>query len=71
MDDIPIRFDFAGAQQRLYREWESRGFFHAEPPRQEVDVDADEPRHRNATEVLSKSRQHSGGQRSAAGPAKR
>src|SRR5947207_9940873 len=33
-DDIPIRFDFAGAQQRLYREWESRGFFHAEPPGQ-------------------------------------
>src|SRR5438874_2408646 len=34
MDDIPIRFDFADAQQRLYREWESRGFFHAEPPGQ-------------------------------------
>jgi valyl-tRNA synthetase len=31
-DEIPIRFEFAAAQQRLYAEWESRGFFHAEPP---------------------------------------
>jgi valyl-tRNA synthetase len=29
---IPNRFDFAAAQARLYGEWESRGFFHAEPP---------------------------------------
>lgn len=32
MDEIPIRFDFAETQARIYREWESRGFFHAEPP---------------------------------------
>src|SRR4051812_4183714 len=32
MDEIPIRFDFAAAQSRLYHEWNSRGFFHAEPP---------------------------------------
>jgi valyl-tRNA synthetase len=31
-DEIPIRFEFLAAQQRLYAEWESRGFFHAEPP---------------------------------------
>jgi valyl-tRNA synthetase len=29
---VPNRFDFAAAQARLYGEWESRGFFHAEPP---------------------------------------
>src|SRR6187551_1147059 len=29
---IPNRFDFAAAQSRIYGEWESRGFFHAEPP---------------------------------------
>src|SRR5262245_50716001 len=29
---IPNRFDFADAQSRIYGEWESRGFFHAEPP---------------------------------------
>src|SRR6266446_2536288 len=34
MDEIPIRFDFAETQARIYREWESRGFFHAEPPRE-------------------------------------
>jgi valyl-tRNA synthetase len=34
MDDIPIRFEFADAQQRLYKEWEARGFFHAEPPKE-------------------------------------
>jgi valyl-tRNA synthetase len=32
-DDIPTRFDFAATQARLYAEWESRGLFHAEPPR--------------------------------------
>src|SRR5687768_16503508 len=31
-DEIPIRFDFAHVQPRLYAEWESRGLFHAEPP---------------------------------------
>jgi len=31
-DEIPIRFEFAQAQPRLYGEWERRGFFHAEPP---------------------------------------
>jgi valyl-tRNA synthetase len=31
---IPNRFDFAEAQSRIYREWETRGFFHAEPPRE-------------------------------------
>src|SRR4051812_28598378 len=30
---IPNRFEFAEAQSRIYREWESRGFFHAEPPK--------------------------------------
>src|SRR4051794_11860238 len=30
---IPNRFEFAEAQARIYREWESRGFFHAEPPK--------------------------------------
>src|SRR6476620_3283470 len=34
MDEIPIRFDFAETQSRIYREWESRGFFHAEPPKE-------------------------------------
>src|SRR6478672_3882420 len=29
---IPNRFDFAETQSRIYGEWESRGFFHAEPP---------------------------------------
>jgi valyl-tRNA synthetase len=29
---IPNRFDFAETQSRIYREWETRGFFHAEPP---------------------------------------
>src|SRR5262245_55623509 len=29
---LPNRFDFAETQARIYREWESRGFFHAEPP---------------------------------------
>ena len=29
---IPNRFEFAETQTRIYREWESRGFFHAEPP---------------------------------------
>src|SRR5689334_21633479 len=29
---VPNRFDFAAAQSRIYGEWESRGFFHAEPP---------------------------------------
>src|SRR6186997_2020690 len=33
-DEIPIRFDFAETQSRIYREWESRGFFHAEPPKE-------------------------------------
>jgi len=32
-ESIPNRFDFADRQQRLYAEWESRGFFHAEPPK--------------------------------------
>jgi valyl-tRNA synthetase len=32
-EDIPIRFEFAEAQARLYKEWESGGFFHAEPPK--------------------------------------
>ncbi len=31
-NSIPNRFDFAQTQARIYREWESRGFFHAEPP---------------------------------------
>src|SRR2546421_5585500 len=31
-ESIPNRFDFAETQARIYREWESRGFFHAEPP---------------------------------------
>src|SRR3954469_23593563 len=31
---IPNRFDFAETQSRIYREWESRGFFHAEPPKE-------------------------------------
>jgi valyl-tRNA synthetase len=31
-ESIPNRFDFAETQSRIYREWESRGFFHAEPP---------------------------------------
>jgi valyl-tRNA synthetase len=30
-ESIPNRFDFAETQARIYREWESRGFFHAEP----------------------------------------
>ena len=30
---LPNRFEFAEAQPRLYAEWESRGLFHAEPPR--------------------------------------
>ena len=29
--DIPNRFDFHAAQPRIYRMWESGGFFHAEP----------------------------------------
>jgi valyl-tRNA synthetase len=32
-ESIPNRFDFADRQQKLYAEWESRGFFHAEPPK--------------------------------------
>jgi valyl-tRNA synthetase len=32
-DEIPIRFEFAEAQPRLYAQWESRGLFHAEPPK--------------------------------------
>ncbi len=31
---IPNRFEFAETQARIYREWESRGFFHAEPPKE-------------------------------------
>jgi valyl-tRNA synthetase len=31
-DEIPIRFDFAQVQPRLYAMWESHGLFHAEPP---------------------------------------
>ena len=31
-ESLPNRFDFAAAQPRLYAEWESRGYFHAEPP---------------------------------------
>src|SRR5437868_129103 len=31
-ESIPNRFDCAEAQSRIYRQWESRGFFHAEPP---------------------------------------
>jgi hypothetical protein len=30
-DSIPNRFDFAETQAPIYREWESRGCFHAEP----------------------------------------
>src|SRR6266446_2394143 len=37
MDEIPIRFDFAETQARIYCEWESRGFFHAEPPKEGED----------------------------------
>ncbi len=33
-ESIPNRFDFAQTQARIYREWESRGFFHAEPPKE-------------------------------------
>src|SRR3954464_6061600 len=33
-ESIPNRFDFAETQARIYREWESRGFFHAEPPKE-------------------------------------
>src|SRR4051794_11241950 len=33
-ESIPNRFDFAETQSRIYREWESRGFFHAEPPKE-------------------------------------
>src|SRR6187455_279337 len=33
-ESIPNRFDFAETQARIYREWESRGFFHAEPPQE-------------------------------------
>ena len=32
-ESLPNRFEFAEAQARLYKEWESRGFFHAEPPK--------------------------------------
>ncbi len=31
-ESLPNRFEFAEAQPRIYREWESRGLFHAEPP---------------------------------------
>jgi valyl-tRNA synthetase len=31
---IPNRFEFAETQARIYREWEARGFFHAEPPKE-------------------------------------
>src|SRR5262245_30895419 len=31
---LPNRFDFAETQARIYREWESRAFFHAEPPKE-------------------------------------
>ncbi|HEX5104884.1 MAG TPA: class I tRNA ligase family protein, partial [Pirellulaceae bacterium] len=31
-ESLPNRFEFAEAQARLYAEWESHGFFHAEPP---------------------------------------
>src|SRR5687767_852555 len=31
-ESLPNRFEFAEAQRRIYAEWESRGFFHAEPP---------------------------------------
>jgi len=31
---IPNRFEFAETQSRIYGEWESRGFFHAEPPKE-------------------------------------
>lgn len=30
-DDIPSRFDFSEAQDRLYAMWEDGGYFHAEP----------------------------------------
>jgi valyl-tRNA synthetase len=32
-ESIPNRFDFADRQQKLYAEWEARGFFHAQPPK--------------------------------------
>src|SRR5262245_53326405 len=31
-ESMPNRFESAEAQLSIYREWESRGFFHAEPP---------------------------------------
>src|SRR6186713_3282505 len=33
-ESLPNRFDFAATQARLYGEWERRGFFHAEPPKE-------------------------------------
>ena len=30
-NDLPNRFDYAAAQQRWYRCWEERGYFHSEP----------------------------------------
>ena len=32
-ESLPNRFEFAETQPRIYREWESRGLFHAEPPK--------------------------------------
>jgi valyl-tRNA synthetase len=32
-ESLPNRFEFAETQRRIYAEWESRGFFHAEPPK--------------------------------------
>jgi hypothetical protein len=31
-ESLPNRFDFAETQRRIYAQWESGGFFHAEPP---------------------------------------
>jgi valyl-tRNA synthetase len=31
-EELPIRFDFAAAQQTLYAAWEAAGLFHAQPP---------------------------------------
>ena len=31
VDDIPSRFEFAGAQARIFEMWQSGGYFHAEP----------------------------------------
>jgi valyl-tRNA synthetase len=42
-ESIPNRFDFAETQARIYGEWESRGFFHAEPPDPNEPTAAKEP----------------------------